>query len=415
MTPPEVFIRAGRPDGGEGSQVKKLVCALVALGVCGVVPAAHADGPGVGAPTVVTVGDSAISGEAGRWAGNTNKSSANVDALGSGAYNDAGSAEAIKGCHRSKAAEAHIGDGVTSVNLACSGARTYTQPYSSSKDFKPGLDFYDDGAGHLGQAKALQQVAATRNVKAVTVLIGANNYGFADILQTCITNWLTSPTWWKNYCYDDSSISSRFTASNQSSITAQVAGAYQNLRTAMRLAGYADNAWTLIVQTYSSPIPRGSGIRYSESGFTRQTIGGCGVWNRDLDWANDTAVVAMNGSARNGATQSGLTNVRVLEAQNALAGHRNCETGVGLLEEQGLANWKAAGASDKTEWVSQVRTATTLIGPYQLQEGLHPSYWGQLALRNCLRQAYNAGAPKSGTCTPLTGLNAKGEPNMKLG
>ena len=32
---------------------------------------AHAASPGVGTPTVVTVGDSYISGEAGRWAGNS--------------------------------------------------------------------------------------------------------------------------------------------------------------------------------------------------------------------------------------------------------------------------------------------------------------------------------------------------------
>ena len=44
---------------------------------------AAADGPGVGTPTVVTLGDSAISGEAGRWAGNTNMAAWRVDALGS--------------------------------------------------------------------------------------------------------------------------------------------------------------------------------------------------------------------------------------------------------------------------------------------------------------------------------------------
>ena len=95
---------------------------------------------------------------------------------------------------------------VESKNLACSGARTYTQPYSCGSNFKPGLDFYDDGAGHVGQAKALQQYAATRRVRLVVVLIGANNFGFASVVQTCVTNWLTSPTWWKNYCHDDSSV-----------------------------------------------------------------------------------------------------------------------------------------------------------------------------------------------------------------
>src|SRR3954469_25737681 len=76
-------------------------------------PAARADGPGVGTPWVASVGDSYISGEAGRWAGNTNNSSSTIDALGPTAYNDAGSAEAIAGCHRSRSAEVFIGDGVS--------------------------------------------------------------------------------------------------------------------------------------------------------------------------------------------------------------------------------------------------------------------------------------------------------------
>jgi hypothetical protein len=395
----------------------KLVCAIATLvATCGLVPAAaSADGPGVGTPTVVSIGDSAISGEAGRWAGNTNDSSSKVDALGSTAYWDTASGEAIPGCHRSKANEIAIGGGVASANLACSGARTYTQPYSSGSDFKPGLDFYDDGAGHVGQAKVLQQYASTHNVKLVVALIGANNYGFADIVQSCVVDFLTSPTWWKDYCYDDSSVSSRFTASNQATITSQVAGAFQNLRTAMRNAGYADGAWTLDVQTYASPIPPSSAFRYGESGYTRQSTGGCGIWNRDANWANDTAVVAMNNSARNGATASGLTNVRILDTSRLLDGRRLCENTVGLLEERGVASWTSPGAADNSEWVSQIRTTSTLFGPYQLQEDLHPNYWGQKALRNCVRQAYNNGAPRGGTCLHGTGLNAQGEPNATLG
>ena len=57
-----------------------------------------------------------------------------------------------------------------------------------------------------------------------------------------------------------------------------------------------------------------------------------------------------------------------------------------------MASWTSTGAVDKTEWVAQIRTVTTIVGPYQLQEGSHASYWGQMAMRNCLRQAYNGGA-----------------------
>src|SRR6476659_3638382 len=163
-----------------------VVLASALAGVVGV-PAAHADGPGVGTPNVVTVGDSYISGEAGRWAGNASSESY-VAALGSTAYYDnaANNGESIPGCHRSKSNESVIGSGVVAKDLACSGAKTATAPYSSGSDFKPGLDFYDDGAGHQGQAKALQSYAGAHNVKLIVISIGGNDYRFADIVQDCV-------------------------------------------------------------------------------------------------------------------------------------------------------------------------------------------------------------------------------------
>ena len=104
-----------------------------------------------------------------------------------------------------------------------------------------------------------------------------------------------------------------------------------------------------------------------------------------------------------------------MDVSSAFNGRRLCEKGVGLLEEEGLKSWKGAGAVDKTEWVNEVRTVSTIFGPYEIQEDIHPNYWGQLALRNCLTQAYNGGTPTGGTCTiSATGLNSAGEPNMSL-
>ena len=391
-----------------GRRVRML--AVVAMAVACAAPAsALADGPGVGAPWVVSLGDSAISGEAGRWAGNTNGSSSRVDALGSSAYRDnaSGTAEAIPGCHRSKAAEVHIAI-ANSLNLACSGARSATHLDGST--FKPGLDFYSDTSGRQGQALALREFAQAHNVNAVVVLIGANDYGFAEIVETCVEDWLTSPSWWKNYCQDDSNIRAMFTASNVSAVTARVRHAYANVRLAMEQAGYAASQWTLFAQTYSSPLPNGSGFRYPETGFTRQTIGGCGTWNRDADWANATVVATLNNTTVNAISGTGA---KVLDMRDALVGHRLCERTVGLLEERGIATWQSPGAADQTEWVSQIRTVTTITGPYQLQEDAHPSYWGQLALRNCLRQAYTGA--RGGHCTSTGGLNGRGEPGMALG
>ena len=86
-----------------------------------------------------------------------------------------------------------------------------------------------------------------------------------------------------------------------------------------------------------------------------------------------------------------------------------------LLEEVGLGSWQDAGAVDKTEWVEQVRTVTAIFPPYQIQEDAHASYWGQKAMRNCLRQAYNGGSVRGGNCVRVAnGLNAQGEPVMGL-
>ncbi len=384
---------------------------LALVGAVSTIGTAGAEGP-PDPSWIVTIGDSAISGEAGRWAGNTNQSPWRHD-TGADAYFDdpANDAETMPGCHRSKSAEAFIGGMVRSLNLACSGARTYTQ---TGSEFKPGLDWYDGPAGR-SQVVQLQEFASANDVDAVTVLVGANNFGFADIVQRCVTNWLTSPWWWKNYCNDDRSIRERFTSSAVDERTNEVAGAIANVAQAMTNAGYAADDYTVIVQTYWSPVPRGSDIRYSERGWTRQSIGGCGLWNRDANWANDTAVVKMNQALTDGIVRSGVSNYVVLDMSRSLDGHRLCERGVGLLEEMGLSSWTDPGAAERTEWVSQIRTVTTIFGPYQLQEGIHASYWGQLAMRNCLRQAYNDGAVRGGTCTSTGGVNTDGEPNMALG
>jgi hypothetical protein len=169
-------------------------------------------------------------------------------------------------------------------------------------------------------------------------------------------------------------VTANFTAENIAAKTTAIKNAVLNIHRAMVEAGYRDEMYAVIVQDYESPLPNGSGFRYEEEGWTRQEIGGCGFNSRRL-----------------------------------------CESTVGLLEERGLTSWRNAGAVDRTEWVNQIRTATALFGLYEIQEDLHPNYWGQLALRNCLRQAYNSGTPRGGTCTRTgTGLTGGGEPVMTL-
>ena len=387
-----------------------LVCSLSAL-AAPALAAGHAEG----SPWTATLGDSYISGEAGRWAGNTNESSSEIDALGPNAYNDNsnGTGELIAGCHRSKSAEVYIGGGVSGENLACSGAKTSTFT-DSEGHFKPGIDFYSSG-GNEGQALMLQHFAATHNVKLIALSIGGNNFNFASIVQTCVTDWLTSPWWWQHHCSEDSSVTGNFTSGNVAAQTTAISGAIKNVATAMTNAGYSSSEYSILVQDYPSPIPNGSGFRYPESGWSRQSVGGCGFWNADANYANSKMLPTIDGAVLGAAAKAGLSNVKTMDLASAFNGRRLCENTVGLLEEEGLPSWTAPEAPNKTEWINQIRTITAIFPPYQIQEDIHPNYWGQLALRNCFTQAYNSGAPKGGACTISgSGLNSAGEPNMSL-
>lgn len=388
--------------------------AILLVGLSAPAPA-RAEGPGEGTPWVVSLGDSYISGEAGRWAGNTNESSSEIDALGETAYYDnAGhTAELIPGCHRSRSAEVYIGGGVEGENLACSGAKTSSFT-NEEGEFKPGLDFYNSG-GHEGQALMLEKFAKTHNVKLIPISIGGNNFNFASIVQTCVEDFLFTPEWWPSYCSEEKSVTENFTEANVAKQRTAIKEGILNVAKAMTGAGYTTSQYTILVQNYPSPIPNGEGFRYPQKGYSRQEVGGCGFWNHDANEANATLLPTIDGAVFKAAEEAKLTNLKTMNISSAFNGHRLCEKGVGLLEEEGLTSWKQTGAVNKTEWINQIRTVSALFPPYEIQEDLHPNYWAQLALRNCLTQAYNSGTPKGGTCTISgEGLNAAGEPNMTL-
>ncbi|WP_204039155.1 ricin-type beta-trefoil lectin domain protein [Acrocarpospora phusangensis] len=532
---------------------------------------AVADGPGNGTPYIVSLGDSAISGEGGRWAGNANESSSKSDALGEKAYHDGGfpgpitgfgnrcvevnqgssangtavqlaacngsaaqnwtvrtrptsenlgvdgtiralgkcldvangssvqftrvrlwecngtgaqvwrefpdgrhifnpqsgkclgvnptvggdfhlrietceynwpisteqgfglpnSYEQIRGCHRSRSAPVYIGGGIRGVNFACSGAKTATAE-NPGGNYKPGIDFAptpeDLPSNHKGQALLLQEFAMTHNVKAVSLLIGANNLGYAAILTKCIENWYSSADFSPNYCHDDASITSRFSQTALAQLKADIKTAINNTRLAMQLAGYSNQQYTLFVHTYWVPVPTGNQFRYAETDWDRGRSG-CATWNQDANWAVSTAAPALNRAVSKAVQELNHPNVKLVEMHGIGERHALCQLNVGTMEERNLAHWTASGAADASEWFTQMRVSPLLrelisfpdapwdnpdYDDYELQEGGHANYWGQLAMRNCLRQAYNNGSPVSIDCRPTAGggLNEHGEPNV---
>lgn len=379
-------------------------------------------------PIAVSLGDSYISGEAGRWAGNSAMSewSEYTDAGKWDAYLDLSGAEAIPSCHRSKAAAIHFGTGVTSVNLACSGAITKT--IANQVPYKPGIDFSDTmlngGARALGQALMLKNLAQANpgRVKMVTLSIGGNDFQFSTVVQACVKTFLLGG----DPCLRDPDLNDLFSDRNVATQRQAIAEAIGNVFDAMDRAGYNRRDWTLVVQNYPAPIASRSTIRYGQT-YARQFEGGCGFYDKDLDWANDVALPLINktivGAVRDNV-QAGNTNVVVLDLSRALLGHRLCEKNTSIVgpiswwpwSKVPIKSWQQEDAVDHSEWVNQIRTLTKMNWgkPYTLEESFHPNYWAQKAYQNCYRQVYSGGRIRGGMCV-YDGPGLKdGMPRMDL-
>lgn len=384
-------------------------------------------GPTSGTPAIVSVGDSYISGEGGRWAGNSNFDYAGIDALGPAAYYPpGGSSEEIDGCHRSRVAEINIpgfknmlglGTNVITKNLACSGATTRTQT-GKGLVFKPGLDFYSQN-GQEGQARQLQLYALAHNVRMVVMSIGGNDFEFSDVIKKCVLGFLLSayPGAPAMHCHTFPAVTAEIASALVRARQVAIQLAMERIETAMKLAGYAPSQWTLVVQNYPAPLPASDQIRYPEFGLDRQVTGGCGFWDDDVDWARSSFLSTVNSavSAAAAGVQAAMPvsdrNILMLNLGPTYAGHELCSKRTSLIN-----NWRASGAWWQSEWFTQIRTITT-IGPFYLQEGLHPNYWGQFAVGTCLSELWNSGQVgviPTGSTVSCPAQNLPDQPIVKL-
>jgi hypothetical protein len=342
--------------------------------------------------------------------------------------------EQVPNCHRSRSAPAYVErpsalavgnrkptGNFWGLNLACSGARTRT--YWDSGDHKPGVDLG-------GQAGELQEFAEEHRVGAVSLLTGANDLGYSEILKTCAERYVTTgsgsvPV--ANYCHDDNEMSSLISLSAQRNLESDIQRAVDNVYTAMDRAGYDEDDWALFVNTYWQVLPDPSDMRYGEDRGTflpmektRANKGGCPFFDRDIRWGREVVVPALNGAIREVVQDSPHDNIYLIDNEYITSANLLCARGVGHV---GSAGWRDAGAVDNSEWTTMARIINQqgITQPpveatheYQMQEGGHINYWGQLAMRNCLRQALNRGRWRSVNCGPADGLNDWGEPNVDI-
>jgi hypothetical protein len=260
----------------------------------------------------------------------------------------------------------------------------------------------------------LQGFAETHDVRLVVVAIGANNFGYSSIIEECVKDFNSFGV---GPCNGTPFVTGHFTPANVATQKTEVTNAILRIAEAMKNDHYSTTQYTILVQDYASLLPNKSEIRYGETIAERQTEGGCGLWGADLTAGNEL-LAKINNIEFEAAYATGLTNLNTLEVYPAFKGRRLCEKGVSQLPDGSLLSWKELGAVNETEWVNMIRTpsiAPLVSLPYELQEDLHANYWGQLALRDCLAEAYNAGTPIGGVCKfERDGLNSNGEPNMEL-
>ncbi len=347
------------------------VLVVFATVLLGVHPSGAPASPGSGPTAAVSLGDSYISGEAGRWAGNSNTQSGSRDGtdrawIGGSSYDLNRvylEGTAANGCHRSDVAEIRsAGLGVAeAINLSCSGAVAANVWRASSGG--------QARNGEAPQADRLAGVAAAKDVRLVVVSVGGNDLGFADIIAACAEAWTTSPSWWRKYCAAEQQ---QVVNGRMPTAMANVGKALDEVRAVMAGAGYATSQYRLVLQSYPSPVPRGSEVRYSETGWTRLSTGGCPFWNRDLDWARDSLVNQIADNLRSVASSRGA---QFLDLRNLLQGREVCATASSLVTSSNPPS------ATRSEWT---RLLVSGYGQGDLQESFHPNYYGQLALGRCL-------------------------------
>ncbi|MFB9478724.1 GDSL-type esterase/lipase family protein [Streptomyces filamentosus] len=334
---------------------------------------------------VVAMGDSYISGEAGRWAGNANTGNAGsawgTDRAASGCNADESSCrpdlEEVYGhtsydggnrCDRSDVSEiagAEI-DGIPPerrFNLACSGATTDHVLRSGFKGERP-------------QVEQLKDLARHYRVRTIVLSVGGNDLDFSGIVSGCAQRFLSG----FGACRSgqDSAFRSKLTG-----VEDKVVETMNGIHSAMRSQGYDSRYYRLVAQSYAGPIARSADMRYPTESYERYTSGGCPFYDEDATWARDEVIPAISTMIRSAARRG---DAFFLDVQDALAGHELCHKGA----EQATAAHTLTSPlpAAKAEWV---RWVPYLLLPWgsqgDQQEAVHPNAYGQKALSGCLTQA----------------------------
>jgi len=343
-------------DRGREKRSRTRVRVLVGALAMSLVPIAAGSGteaavPAVSAPAkpaaIVAMGDSFISGEAGRWRGNSHQRRGDHEGtdLGREAYGPGGR------CHRAIASPITTAapPGAVPINLACSGA----------------LVQHIDRIGPVPelprQIDQLRQVTQSFDVQTIALSIGGNDLGFEEMLRTCV------------FSFGDCSrrldplVEQRITPTTQQMILAVSA-----IQQTMRDAG--DSDYRIVLISYPKFTPAGADNRVSE-GLGRRLTGGCAVGNSDSAFFR----YVVDRIAREWATVARRTGIEYLDMSWAFEGKQMCAKDVRYGSSRTQGEWTRG----TIRWQNR--------GDDLYQEMFHPNVFGQEAIGDCLGQVLQAG------------------------
>lgn len=373
---------------------------------------------------IVAMGDSYISGEAGRMVNNGLKRPGQRSAdpgytVGSAnvAYGQNLGKEEIPGCHRSHSAMIHIENGWNSENLACSGAQTnsFVEP---NGDWKPGLDNGLDG--RQSQTQMLQEFAQQKDVGAIVVSIGGNDMGFSSIVAACVEGFVLATG---QPCADNPTVTKLLSPSHEQEVADHIQQGFTNIQNAMFAAGYQDKQWQLVYALPPMPLSTAKQMKYPPS---QRVDMACPFTDTDLDWSNETLLPQLDAVMLKGFNQflqqnkQGQYTVSVLNDFNAFDGHRLCEKSTdraAMVTKGSSQDPDFATTGSQAEWINALRLAQQAT-PAKGQEAVHPNHWGQRALASCVRLTVSNPAEYADDelyCVQDgAGLNQWGDPNMTI-
>ncbi|MBW1603360.1 endonuclease/exonuclease/phosphatase family protein [Streptomyces sp. JJ66] len=343
---------------------------------------------------VVSMGDSYISGEAGRWQGNGSSGQystkarqgssygtdrAAFDCTGSGSaekcehdpkrvYGE--TAEGNERCHRSDVAPIKsLGDALgipreRRFNIACSGATTEDV---TSRSFK----------GEEPQVEQLAKLTSRYRVTYVVLSVGGNDLGFSEIAQNCVLGYEANRP-----C---SAKGREEVVRKYGAVREAVSTTVEAVRETLNRSGQRNAR--IILQGYPNPVPSALNVRYENRMWMREMAGGCPLTDQDIDWLHYEVVPGLN---QHLADVAGMHKVIFLDTQSAFAGHQLCGQGADQAgKDNTLDNPPDARVTEWVRWIPGLADGLPWTQG-ETQEAAHPNAYGQQALGTCLRKTMEA-------------------------